>query len=244
MRASGRDPRRQAERATRLVGTASVADSNDSRRSCGDRNRAPGAQRQVRRARGGDRGRGRRARRRDHLHQHGGPRHRHKLGGRTRRIASAYWRRRPLRIGTHRHESVRIDNQLRGRAGRQGDPGRSRFFVSLDDDLLRRYGIDQLVPRRLLEGDAAPAIRRSTPRWCGVRSRGRSGSSTVRASTCGGGSIATRRCSKASGATSPPGVKASSTQRAASISPPLLAGAVAGAARRVGDEYRLRRAPA
>ena len=57
-------------------------------------------------------------------------------------------------IGTHRHESVRIDDQLRGRAGRQGDPGRSRFFVSLDDDLLRRYGIDRLVPRRLLEGDA------------------------------------------------------------------------------------------
>ena len=60
-------------------------------------------------------------------------------------------------IGTHRHESVRIDDQLRGRAGRQGDPGRSRFFVSLDDDLLRRYGIDRLLPRRLLEGDAAIA---------------------------------------------------------------------------------------
>jgi preprotein translocase subunit SecA len=44
-------------------------------------------------------------------------------------------------IGTTRHEAARIDNQLRGRAGRQGDPGTSRFFVSLEDDLLVRYGI-------------------------------------------------------------------------------------------------------
>ncbi len=44
-------------------------------------------------------------------------------------------------IGTTRHEARRIDNQLRGRAGRQGDPGMSRFFVSLDDDLLVRFGI-------------------------------------------------------------------------------------------------------
>jgi len=43
-------------------------------------------------------------------------------------------------IGTNRHESRRIDNQLRGRAGRQGDPGSSEFFVSLEDDLLRKYG--------------------------------------------------------------------------------------------------------
>ena len=43
-------------------------------------------------------------------------------------------------IGTERHESRRIDNQLRGRAGRQGDPGRSRFFISLDDDLMRLFG--------------------------------------------------------------------------------------------------------
>ncbi len=44
-------------------------------------------------------------------------------------------------IGTNRHENQRIDNQLRGRAGRQGDPGRSRFFVSYEDDLLTKYGI-------------------------------------------------------------------------------------------------------
>jgi len=47
-------------------------------------------------------------------------------------------------IGTERHESRRIDNQLRGRAGRQGDPGSSRFYVSLEDDLLRLFGGDQI----------------------------------------------------------------------------------------------------
>jgi preprotein translocase subunit SecA len=45
-------------------------------------------------------------------------------------------------IGTNKHESRRIDNQLRGRAGRQGDPGRSRFYISLQDDLLVRHGIN------------------------------------------------------------------------------------------------------
>ncbi len=48
-------------------------------------------------------------------------------------------------IGTERHESRRIDNQLRGRAGRQGDPGESRFFLSLDDDLMRLFGGDRLT---------------------------------------------------------------------------------------------------
>jgi len=47
-------------------------------------------------------------------------------------------------IGTERHESRRIDNQLRGRAGRQGDPGSTRFFISLDDDLMRLFGSDRL----------------------------------------------------------------------------------------------------
>jgi len=47
-------------------------------------------------------------------------------------------------IGTERHESRRIDNQLRGRAGRQGDPGSSRFFLSLEDDLLRLFGSDRI----------------------------------------------------------------------------------------------------
>ncbi len=47
-------------------------------------------------------------------------------------------------IGTERHESRRIDNQLRGRSGRQGDPGSSRFYVSLEDDLMRRVGSDRV----------------------------------------------------------------------------------------------------
>jgi preprotein translocase subunit SecA len=47
-------------------------------------------------------------------------------------------------IGTERHESRRVDNQLRGRSGRQGDPGRSRFFLSLEDDLMRIFGSDRM----------------------------------------------------------------------------------------------------
>ena len=48
-------------------------------------------------------------------------------------------------LGTNRHESRRIDNQLRGRAGRQGDPGESRFFISVEDDLIHRHGIGDLI---------------------------------------------------------------------------------------------------
>ena len=48
-------------------------------------------------------------------------------------------------IGTERHESRRIDNQLRGRAGRQGDPGESQFFISLEDDLMRLFGSERLM---------------------------------------------------------------------------------------------------
>ena len=49
-------------------------------------------------------------------------------------------------LGTERHESRRIDNQLRGRSGRQGDPGSSRFFLSLEDDLLRIFGAERRAP--------------------------------------------------------------------------------------------------
>src|SRR5208283_1962681 len=49
-------------------------------------------------------------------------------------------------IGTERHESRRIDNQLRGRAGRQGDPGSSRFYVSLEDEIMRIFGSDRISP--------------------------------------------------------------------------------------------------
>jgi preprotein translocase subunit SecA len=47
-------------------------------------------------------------------------------------------------MGTERHESRRIDNQLRGRSGRQGDPGRSQFFLSLQDDLMRIFGSNRM----------------------------------------------------------------------------------------------------
>ena len=61
-------------------------------------------------------------------------------------------------IGTERHESRRIDNQLRGRSGRQGDPGRSKFFLSLEDDLMRIFGSERmdamLVKLGLQEGEA------------------------------------------------------------------------------------------
>ncbi len=48
-------------------------------------------------------------------------------------------------IGTERHESRRIDNQLRGRSGRQGDPGKSRFYISLEDDLMRLFGSERMI---------------------------------------------------------------------------------------------------
>ena len=48
-------------------------------------------------------------------------------------------------VGTERHESRRIDNQLRGRSGRQGDPGESRFFISLEDDLMRLFGSERMI---------------------------------------------------------------------------------------------------
>ncbi len=72
-------------------------------------------------------------------------------------------------IGTNRHESGRVDLQLRGRAGRQGDPGESRFFVSLEDDLLVRYGIHCSIPARYLpeRSDApieSPVVRREVAR--------------------------------------------------------------------------------
>lgn len=72
-------------------------------------------------------------------------------------------------IGTNRHESRRVDLQLRGRAGRQGDPGESCFFVSLEDDLLVRYGIERLIAGRVVTAkrdDAVdnPVLRREIAR--------------------------------------------------------------------------------
>ena len=66
-------------------------------------------------------------------------------------------------LGTERHESRRIDNQLRGRSGRQGDPGLSRFYLSLDDDLLRIFGPDTMFSKmmraNLEDGEALPPSR-------------------------------------------------------------------------------------
>ena len=86
-------------------------------------------------------------------------------------------------LGTERHESRRIDNQLRGRSGRQGDPGASRFFLSMDDDLLRLFGgermnammetlgVDENMPieNRLLTGAIESAQRRIEERNFGIR---------------------------------------------------------------------------
>jgi len=78
-------------------------------------------------------------------------------------------------IGTERHESRRIDNQLRGRAGRQGDPGSSRFYVSLEDDLMRLFGSERIVGlmessagRRISPSNRAKSLRpsnRPRRRW-------------------------------------------------------------------------------
>ncbi len=68
-------------------------------------------------------------------------------------------------VGTERHEARRIDNQLRGRAGRQGDPGSSQFFVSFEDDLIKRFGLESAKTALLrlgLEEDQAIRSRRLT----------------------------------------------------------------------------------
>ena len=66
-------------------------------------------------------------------------------------------------LGTERHESRRIDNQLRGRSGRQGDPGLSRFYLSLDDELLRIFGPDTMFAKMMRssldDGEALPPSR-------------------------------------------------------------------------------------
>src|SRR4029077_3497140 len=69
-------------------------------------------------------------------------------------------------VGTERHESRRVDNQLRGRSGRQGDPGSSRFFLSLEDPLLRIFASDRVAAimdrLKMPEGEAIenPSVKR------------------------------------------------------------------------------------
>ena len=72
-------------------------------------------------------------------------------------------------LGTNRHESRRIDRQLRGRAGRQGDPGSSRFFICLDDPLIQRFGVRSLIGARHLPATQpgpveSPVLRREIDR--------------------------------------------------------------------------------
>lgn len=69
-------------------------------------------------------------------------------------------------LGSERHESRRIDNQLRGRSGRQGDPGRSEFFVSLEDDLVTRYGGEKMMKllTKYAEDDETPMTSKTFSR--------------------------------------------------------------------------------
>ena len=66
-------------------------------------------------------------------------------------------------LGTERHESRRIDNQLRGRSGRQGDPGESRFYLSMQDDLMRTYATG-LAQQIIASGPLPRPTCRSNPR--------------------------------------------------------------------------------
>ena len=74
-------------------------------------------------------------------------------------------------LGTERHESRRIDNQLRGRAGRQGDPGESRFFLSLEDDLMRIFarGFAGAMMQQVMVEDEAIESRMITKRIEGAQ---------------------------------------------------------------------------
>ena len=68
-------------------------------------------------------------------------------------------------IGTERHDSRRVDRQLRGRAGRQGDPGSSQFFVSLEDDLMRLFSSERII-RVISVSPPYPRWRRSSAQGC------------------------------------------------------------------------------
>ncbi len=74
-------------------------------------------------------------------------------------------------LGTERHESRRIDNQLRGRSGRQGDPGSSRFYVSLEDEIMRIFGSDRISPLARKAGHGRGYAHRAPPHHEGHRER-------------------------------------------------------------------------
>ena len=122
-----------------LVGTTSIETSEHALRHAeAQRHQTPGAEREASCGGSGDRRQGRTARRGDDRDEHGRPRYRHHLGEGVAELGGLHI------IGTERHESRRIDNQLRGRAGRQGDPGSTQFFLRLEDDLMRRFGMENM----------------------------------------------------------------------------------------------------
>ena len=88
-------------------------------------------------------------------------------------------------IGTERHESRRIDNQLRGRSGRQGDPGETQFYLSLDDDLMRLFGGDRMdrIAAMMTATTCRPTCP-SRPRWSPRPSRAPSARSRRSTSPC------------------------------------------------------------
>jgi len=89
-------------------------------------------------------------------------------------------------LGTERHESRRVDNQLRGRAGRQGDPGESRFYLSLEDDLIRIFAkqwMSSMMQRMGMVEDEPIVSKMITKRIEARRRRWRRRTSS-RASTC------------------------------------------------------------
>ena len=69
-----------------------------------------------------------------------------------------------LVIGTNRHESKRIDNQLRGRSGRQGDPGMTQFYISFEDDLMIRYRLQKLLPKKFRNNNKTGLVDHKTVR--------------------------------------------------------------------------------
>ena len=75
-------------------------------------------------------------------------------------------------IGTNRHESLRIDQQLRGRAGRQGDVGETRFFISFEDELLLRYKFKELLPKKYRNMESEEPIVHKTPPVLAFRQAG------------------------------------------------------------------------
>ena len=165
-----------------LVGTTSI-ETSEFLSGLLKKNKIPHQvlEREIPRARSRDHHAGRPPRHRDDRDEHGRSRHRHQArrqsrGGARQRSSAARRARTSRRsrrtgrqrhakvlemgglhiVGTERHESRRIDNQLRGRSGRQGDPGSSRFYLSLEDNLMRIFGDPERIKRMLSRAGMKP----------------------------------------------------------------------------------------